>query len=198
LERKIDWKTKLGWQNKKLLLYVGTLEERRNIRFLLDLVQSLSNDFCMLLVGSSVKENEYKSYARLKKLNDRTCFAGKIPQTEISDVYLSADAFLLASSYEIYGMVLMEAMWHGLPVFTSLTAGSEAIVKDGETGYVLKQFDVSLWDKKITEHFSSSKNQTLDNKAHEFIAQNLVWEKAVKQWLPLYQETLTKENEDDL
>jgi glycosyltransferase involved in cell wall biosynthesis len=188
LEKKTDWKANLGWQNKKVLLYVGMLEERRNIRFLVDLLQSLPNDFCMLFVGSGVKENEYKSYVNSSNLNDRIYFAGKVPQNDLSDVYLSVDAFLLASSYEIYGMVLMEAMWHGLPVFTSRTAGSETIVRDGETGYILNLFDVSLWNKKITEHFSSPKNQTIGKNAHVFIAQNLVWEKAVEKWLPLYED----------
>jgi glycosyltransferase involved in cell wall biosynthesis len=70
-------------------------------------------------------------------------FAGKVPHAEVSRQYLAADALVNPSFSESFGMTLIEAMMHALPVIASRAGGMPEIVKDGETGYLVDAGDVA-------------------------------------------------------
>ncbi len=63
---------------------------------------------------------------------------GKILQEYLKSLYETADYFLLASNYEIYGMVVLEALYFGCPVLSTKTAGPTDMIIDGVNGYLLK------------------------------------------------------------
>jgi glycosyltransferase involved in cell wall biosynthesis len=63
-------------------------------------------------------------------LQDRVTIAGAVSQDRLADMYASADAFLLPSLYEGYGMVLAEAMARGLPIVCT-TGGAAAETAPG-------------------------------------------------------------------
>ena len=58
-------------------------------------------------------------------LADRITLVGAVAQERLAELYASADAFLLPSLYEGYGMVLAEAMARGLPIVCT-TGGAAA------------------------------------------------------------------------
>jgi glycosyltransferase involved in cell wall biosynthesis len=64
-------------------------------------------------------------------LEQRIVLAGPVNKDRLGSLYASADAFLLASLYEGYGMVLAEAMARGLPIVcTSGGAAAETVPDD--------------------------------------------------------------------
>ncbi len=58
------------------------------------------------------------------------------PTAELERFYAAADAFVFPTTYDAFGMVLLEAMASGLPVFTSERAGAAELITDGEDGFV--------------------------------------------------------------
>ena len=63
-------------------------------------------------------------------LADRITLVGPVSQERLADLYASADAFLLASLYEGYGMVLAEAMARGLPIVCTTGGAAAETVPD--------------------------------------------------------------------
>lgn len=101
-------------------------------------------DWRLTLVGPLDREPAFvaalrRQVARLG-LGDRIRFAGACSREEVGKAYAEADVVLLASRSESYGMVVTEALAHGLPVVASAVGGvSEALgrAEDGSTPGVL-------------------------------------------------------------
>ncbi|MEV4260380.1 glycosyltransferase family 4 protein [Kribbella sp. NPDC049584] len=61
--------------------------------------------------------------AKDRRLADRVCFAGPLTGAELESAYAEADALVLASQFETYGMVVTEALARGLPVVATEVGG---------------------------------------------------------------------------
>ena len=72
--------------------------------------------------------------ARADGLGDRVRFPGPRTGAELDRAYASADLFVLASHAETYGMVLTEALAHGLPVLAADVGGVTEAIGHGENG----------------------------------------------------------------
>ena len=64
-------------------------------------------------------------------------------QKYLSDVYNLADFFLLPTKYEIFGMVLLEAMYYKTVVLTTDNGGSSTLIDNGRNGYILQDENAS-------------------------------------------------------
>jgi glycosyltransferase involved in cell wall biosynthesis len=104
------------------LLCVATLTPRKGHAVLLEALAGLMHlPWVLHLVGST--ERDPGTAARLRAmarvLGDRVVWHGEIPGTALHAHYAAADVFVLPSLYEGYGMVVAEAIAHGLPVVTT-------------------------------------------------------------------------------
>jgi glycosyltransferase involved in cell wall biosynthesis len=63
------------------------------------------------------------------------------PTSELHRYYAAADAFVFPTTYDSFGMVVLEAMAAGLPVFTSDQAGAAELIEPGKDGFVLPLAD---------------------------------------------------------
>jgi glycosyltransferase involved in cell wall biosynthesis len=59
------------------------------------------------------------------------------PTRELQKYYAAADVFLFPTTYDSFGMVVLEAMAAGLPVITSDQAGAAELIEPGKDGFVL-------------------------------------------------------------
>lgn len=104
------------------LLCVATLTPRKGHAVLLQALAGLLHRPWMLhLVGSTERDpgTAERLRAMAKGLGDRVVWHGEIPGTALPAHYAAADVFVLPSLYEGYGMVVAEAVAHGLPVVTT-------------------------------------------------------------------------------
>lgn len=183
----VDWREKLCLRGKKVLLYIGVLEKRRNPLFLLEIMQHLPDDYVLLIVGDGVQKEIVSYNIQMKNLSHKCIMLGKLNQNEVPDLYKSADLFLLASDYEIYGMVILESMFFGLPVVSSRTAGSEAIIDNGENGVIIDEKDLYVWCRTIQELcMSKDKYNEMSISAKRKIEESLVWDKASEAFIRHY------------
>lgn len=138
----------------KYLLYVGVLEDRRNILFMLDVLKRITlelPDTKLILVGKGKPEYTEQVFNKVRELELTNCviYRDALPQSELSQLYQAADIFLLPSKYEIFGMVLMEAMTFGLPIITSYNGGSSTIIDNRKNGIILREFDTDVWSNEV-------------------------------------------------
>ncbi len=189
--RDINWREDLSLKEKKILLYVGVQEPRRNPLFLLNLLNSLPLDYVLIMVGMGPSNREIKNFVRDNNLKERVFLLGKQPQEVLPSLYKTSDVFLLASSYEIYGMVLLESMYFGLPVISSVTAGSDCLIENNVDGILINDLDVNIWTDSI-QMLTNNKDKYVSMRAaaENKTRSQLVWDKTVDEFLALYNFTL--------
>ena len=99
-----------------------------------------------------------------------------IKNAQLKYIYPIADVFVLPSIQEIFGMVLLEAMYFGAPTISSGSAGARTLIENGKSGYIIENFDPENWALKITELL---KNEHLRSKigkaASERIQEQFMW-----------------------
>ena len=71
-------------------------------------------------------------------------------QEDVEPFYAAADLFVLSSDVEGFPLVIVEAMYHGLPVVASRVGGVPEIVQDGVTGYTFSKGDITEYAGKVT------------------------------------------------
>lgn len=168
----------------KVVLYVGNFEQRRNISFLLDVAKHCEKqEITFLFIG----EGELLEYSK-QRVHDENMFnirlPGRLPQKQLAKVYQSSDLFLLASDYEIYGMVVLEAMYYGVPVISNNTAGPASIIDSEANGVIIDDFDIEKWYSVIKSLFTDADTLKMMKKnAKNKIEQELTWKKIAQKYL---------------
>lgn len=182
-----DWKRMQGAEDKHLLLYVGTLENRRNPFFLLDVMEHLPDDYLLLMAGDGILKDPLKKSIKERHLEQKILMLGKLRQEELPALYKASNLFLLASDYEIYGMVVLEAMYFGTPVISTLTAGAEVLITSGEDGMIIPNKKADRWSNVISSLCNDTiKLSAMSSRASQKIAEELVWDKASERFIELY------------
>ena len=83
-------------------------------------------------------------------------------------------------------MVILESMYFGVPVISSLTAGSQMLIKNEINGLVINDMDPSIWTQKITSLYKSRGLNKMGTLAKEEIDSSFTWEKTVSHFISLY------------
>ncbi len=126
---------------KKHLLSIGYLSRRKNIRQLIELVRELSThrrDFVLDLIGDGDQRMELESMVKRYGIEDMVVFHGYLQKEELPAHMARASLFLFQTDFDIWGLVLNEAMAAGLPVICSSHAGASAdLIREGETGFIM-------------------------------------------------------------
>ena len=87
-----------------------------------------NSEWCLDIVGEGPEEDLYKELIKEYQLEDRVIIH---PFTDrIQDYYTNAQVYVLSSRWEGFGLVLVEAMAHGLPVVSSDLPTSKEIMSD--------------------------------------------------------------------
>lgn len=147
--------TDLGFYNgKKVILYVGKLEDRKNIQFLISVFAKLHckyNDLILLLIGNGSTNDieKYTKVARELEISNSIVHLPKVSQEDIGEYYEKSEIFVLPSKYEIFGMVLLECLYYELPVVTSYNGGSDTLITNYENGIKINNFDEKQWMNAI-------------------------------------------------
>jgi glycosyltransferase involved in cell wall biosynthesis len=145
----------------KHLLYIGYLVPRKNVRRVIDIIEDLSmtrKDFVLDILGDGSEKTLLEKTVLEKNLSDVVKFHGFIQRNNLPYYFAQSTCFLFQTDFDVWGLVLNEAMAAGLPVLASLNAAATYdLITDGETGFAVDYND----KKSILEKI----NLLLDNPA---------------------------------
>lgn len=101
----------------RYILYVGTVEARKNILLAVKALQTLPADLHLVVLGKHTAYAEKVSqYVRQNDLASRVHFLQGVPNTDLPAIYQQAEVFVYPSRYEGFGLPIIEAIQSGLPV----------------------------------------------------------------------------------
>lgn len=155
-KEKNDVVNKLFNLNEKdnVLLFVGRINEVKNIFFILDSLRLLKeNDynFKMIYVGKGPDEEKLKEKIKKYHLENDVILAGKINDRNlISAIYKRADLFLFPSTFDTCSLVQIEAAINGTPGLFIKESVTAETIKDDFNGYLANE-NVNDYKNKIKE-----------------------------------------------
>lgn len=181
------------------VLYVGRFEERRNIPFIFDVFNKLLHQcpnakLYMIGSGKSDYVNNAFDYARKLGIHDYIVWQEKMEQKYLSNVYTLADFFLLPTEYEIFGMVLLEAMYYKNVVLTVRNGGSSTLIENGKNGFILERLDAAEWANCIKEIYEDKdRMKEIQKNASSKIMNQFTWDTLADGFIEQYQLTIKGE-----
>jgi glycosyltransferase involved in cell wall biosynthesis len=135
------------------LLLVGHWTPRKGVLDALAALRRVSADITLDLVGEQDRDPAYAARVRAAlrdpALGGRVRVHGRVPDPALSALYRSADALLLPSSHEGYGMVLAEALAAGLPIVAMRAGAVPEVVRDGLEAELVAPGDVPALARAI-------------------------------------------------
>ncbi len=185
---KIETVKKFKNKFQYLGLYVGVIEPRRDLSFLLYVLREIlhlrdTNYLGLVIVGKGPDLDKIEKRANELGIKSNILFIKSVPNNQIGNIFKACDMFLLPSHYEIYGMVVMEALYNGIPVISSKTAGSVDIIKNDYYGKIFPM-QKKIWIEGILEYFNTKYiDKNLSCFRTNCILENYNWDYLSKQYI---------------
>ncbi len=184
--------------NKKIVLFVGWLVERKGIQYLIEAIPAVVKEYTgvvFLLIGDGPLRESLEKKAAEKKISQYVQFLGKKTQSEVAEYMAAADIFALPSLYEGMPNVVMEAFASGLTAVATDVCGTSEVVEHKKNGLLIRSEN----PKELAEGIALLlKNEDLRKKySREALATikklRLTWERCAVLHKNLYGEVLRKE-----
>ncbi len=136
-------KRQLGFDDNKIILFVGRIDPLKGIDRLIKAMPYLQDTQGLRLViigGDEHSQHEIKKLLKLSRvlhIQDSVTFPGLIKHGQLPYFYSAADACVVPSYYESFGLVALESLACGTPVVATDVGDLKSIIRQGETGYVV-------------------------------------------------------------
>lgn len=145
----------------KMLLFVGRLEPLKAVDILLRALHDLhtiepsvlTGVRLMVVGGEAGNPERVRLHALAEQLgvSGYVQFVGSRDHASLPAFYAAAEALIMPSDYESFGMVALEAMATGTPVIASAVGGLQYLIRDGETGFLVPVRDPEALAERIRQ-----------------------------------------------
>jgi glycosyltransferase involved in cell wall biosynthesis len=140
-------------------LYVGSIEKRKGIIYLINALSNISYDFSLDIIGV-VKSPNYFQMIKEKiaelGLEKNITFRGRVSAEDLVKFYINSSIFVFPTLYEGYGMAVAEAMAYGLPVISTRIPAIEEYLEDGKQGYLVAPCNAEQFAEKLDDLMNNS------------------------------------------
>jgi UDP-glucose:(heptosyl)LPS alpha-1,3-glucosyltransferase len=180
-------------ENDLLLLFVGMNFEVKGLDTIIAALAKARGmrpeaNIRLLVVGRG-DERKYGKIAESAGVAGAVIFAGT-QHAGLERYYRAADAFVLFSAFDTFGMVVLEAMAAGLPVIVSPNVGAKDLVDEGVNGFILPDFlDANAASTRIIELLDSGRRKSMGVAAQSRAGEQ-TWERLAEKMEILYRDFL--------
>jgi len=180
------------WELQDYILYVGSLEPRKNIGTLLEAYELLRTNNPQIKTKLVLIGGESPLFAevrlKVKRFKDDILFKGFVNDQILLEFYRHASLFVYPSLYEGFGLPPLEAMASGVPVVTTMTSSIPEVV--GDAALLVSPYDVQqLADTMGTVLQNPEVSSSLIAKGREQ-AKKFNWYRVARNTLAVYYEVL--------
>jgi glycosyltransferase involved in cell wall biosynthesis len=190
-----ELRARLGIAEKSVvILYCGRLEYQKGVDILLKAARCLDPDLAWELVicGDGGLSRNLSGLAENLGIGSRVHWMGW--QRDLSDFYASADIFAMASRWESFGLVFLEAMYHGLPIVASRIQAVPEVVTDGRVGLLSSAENPEDLARNLTSLISDERRRReLGEAGRSELKERFAFAHFVDRNLALYRQLLNKD-----
>ena len=138
-KRDMAWRRSLGIADDAVAIsFAGRLVKEKNVAIYMRVMNALA---AKGLTVTPLVIGDGPEMAVMKAGLKNGVFAGFLHAQELARAYASSDIFFFPSESETFGNVTLEAMASGLPAVNAIASGSNSLVTEGETGYLVSARD---------------------------------------------------------
>ncbi|MGO8947842.1 MAG: glycosyltransferase [Ktedonobacterales bacterium] len=183
-----------------MLLFVGRLDPIKGLDLLLESVALMRTPARLTIVGGNPagdpEVERLRERARELGLRERVFFPGAVPQTELCRYYRAADALVVASRYESFGLAAVESLACGTPVAAAQVGGLPSIVREGENGILVRWRCPEYFAERLDALLADSAGLARMSAHARSSVQRFDWRRIGDKVRTLYQQ-LTAEQRDE-
>ncbi|MBF0543795.1 MAG: glycosyltransferase family 4 protein [Candidatus Riflebacteria bacterium] len=144
------------------LLYVGQLHEYKGVHIFLEgaarFARKNAHQIEIKIAGEGPEEYKNRLAELAKEIDGRVIFLGRIPHSELPQLYRESDIFVFPSLWkEPFGLTHLEAIASGIPVISTNDGGHGEFLKDRENCLIFEKGNSAQLSEKILE-LSSNKD----------------------------------------
>ena len=160
-DTRVQYRKKLGIENKFTICHVGRFMPQKNHKGLIDIFEMIvrkNPDSILLLIGEGVLFEEIKEYVAEKGLQGFVKFLGTTQ--EVPEILQASDCFLLPSFYEGLPVVGVEVQASGLPIVMSDTITQEVKLTE-QADYLSLEASVKEWADAVLKYNTTKYNRVI-------------------------------------
>ncbi|WP_117594483.1 glycosyltransferase [Haloprofundus halophilus] len=184
-----ELREKYGLSKPFVWIAVGRLTEEKDYSTLITAFDFLSDDVALWIVGTGDLKDKLQGLVKAYGLDDQIRFFGALQPDEICSHLNAADAFVLSSKQEGFGIAIVEAMACQLPVVTTKSGGPQDIVTEASGKIVQTQSPKQLaraMDEVMNK--TPSKRDKMGVAARERVVDEFSIESITNDWVNVYNE----------
>lgn len=181
---------KLNKINDKFFLFIGTIESRKNIDFILDsffrLKEKNNNKYKLILAGKpGYGYNNFVEKVNNSKYKDDVIFTGFISSNDACLLYKNTSAYIFPSVYEGFGSPQLECMKHHTPLILSNIPTNIEISKEYGLFFELNNINslVNQMKKIVDDEYDDEHL----NKIADKIIDKFKWDNVIKSYIEAYE-----------
>ncbi|MEW5761141.1 MAG: glycosyltransferase family 4 protein [Candidatus Thermoplasmatota archaeon] len=181
-------------ENEKILLYMGGLKKVKGIDVLIrsfPFIQQKLKDVRLVIVGEGDEKKKLVNYAKELNLVDIE-FRGVVEHDTVSEIMGCADVFLLVSISEGMPTVVLEALASGLPVVGTDVGDLKKVVKNGVTGYIIRERDELEIAKAVISVLTCECN--IEKEKCREVVEGYKWPNIAEKIIDVYEKMLDNKN----
>ncbi len=183
--------------NKVKILFLGRLDKRKGIFYLLKAYKKLKSenkDICLIIGGVGDEFENAVEYVKKKGIKDVE-FLGFVKDEDKPKIFASSDIFCSPALYgESQGIVLLEAMATGKPVVAFANPGYKLLLKGTGSLFLAKNRDVNDLVKKLEVLINDYRLRDFMGRWGVNEAKRYSWDIVTKQILDVYMNAIRGKN----
>lgn len=161
---KLEHKKKIGINEEFMVVAVGQFIRRKGFDILLKSLVDVHHNISVCIIGGKITK-EYSDILKSSPINN-VIFIDFMTSEKLSTFYKAADVFVLPTREDIWGLVVNEAMAHGLPIIsTNKCIGAIELLRNSGAGFIVAS--------EKPDELSNRINQIIkDNNLREAMSEN--------------------------
>ncbi|MFT4112064.1 glycosyltransferase family 4 protein [Silvibacterium sp.] len=158
--------------SKLKLLFVGRINQRKGLKYLLEALRLLNTRCVELTICGRVVDN----LELFRPFTSQVRIRPSVSQSELVKAYQSADLFVFPSVGEGFGQVLLESLACGLPILSTTNTAAPDLICDGREGFIVDPRRPDLLAEKIDWAIRSRSQLTTMGEAARSCAERYTWQ----------------------
>lgn len=148
-------------------------------------------EYELVICGTGPYKEQLEQQISKQKLGDKVHLLGYVSEERLKYEYETSAIFVLPSSAESFGIVLLEAMASGCAIITTNATGCPEVV--GDTALLIRPKSPEDVRNALIKLINNDELRgELGFKARKRVEEEFTWEKIAKQYVAVYKDTISK------